>query len=95
VLGSRSAVTGLFATGRIVDLILVLTLLEGIILVAYYRLTGRGLAPADLLSNLVAGICLLLALRDALLNASWVWIALWLSAALLAHLADLQRRWRR
>jgi hypothetical protein len=87
-------VTELFATGRIVDLVLALMVLEGIVLVAYHRTTGRGLAPVGLLANLLAGVCLLLALRAALIGASWRWIALALAAALLAHLADLWRRWR-
>jgi hypothetical protein len=36
---------------------------------------------------------LLLALRAALLGASWPRIALWLLAALVAHLSDLRLRW--
>lgn len=84
----------LFANGRIVDLILGLTVLEAVALVAYHRRTGRGVSPADLLGNLLAGACLLLALRGALVGAWWGWIALCLSASLLAHLADLRSRWR-
>ena len=87
--------TGLFASGHIVDLILALTLLEAIVVVAYHQITGRGVAPVNLLSNLMAGVCLLLALRSALLGAWWGWIALWLSAALSAHVIDLRRRWQR
>lgn len=84
----------LFADGRIVDLVLGLTLLEAVALVAYHRRTGRGVAPADLAGNLLAGVCLLLALRGALAGAWWGWIALCLSGSLVAHLADLRRRWR-
>jgi hypothetical protein len=85
----------LLASGRIVDLILALMVLEGIVLIAYNRRTGRGVAPVDLLVNLFAGACLLLALRAALTGLWWRWTALWLAAALLAHLADLWRRWQR
>lgn len=84
----------LFANGRIVDIILGLTVLEAVALIAYHRRTGRGVAPADLLGNLLAGVCLLLALRGALVGAWWGWIALCLSASLVAHLIDLRRRWR-
>ncbi|HEX8373858.1 MAG TPA: hypothetical protein VF606_01615 [Geminicoccaceae bacterium] len=84
----------LFTNGRIVDLILGLTVLEAVALVAFHRRTGRGVALADLLANLLAGVCLLLALRAALLGAWWGWIALCLSASLVAHLIDLRRRWR-
>jgi hypothetical protein len=84
----------LFASGRIVDLVLALTALEGLLVVAYHRRTGRGVAPADFLSNLLSGICLMLAVRGALVGAWWGWIALCLLAALVAHLADLRRRWQ-
>ena len=44
---------------------------------------------------LLAGAFLLLALRAALTGASWIPVALWLLAALFAHLVDLVRRWRK
>ncbi len=84
----------LFASGRIVDVILALTLAEAVGLVAWHRRTGRGVAPADFLGNLLSGVCLLLALRTGLAGAWWGWIALALLAALAAHMADLARRWR-
>jgi hypothetical protein len=87
-------VEALFANGRIVDLILGLTVLEAVALIAYHRRTGHGVTPADLLGNLLAGVCLLLALRGALLGAWWGWIALCLAASLVAHVTDLRRRWR-
>ena len=85
----------LFATGRVVDLILVLVAVEGLALAAYHRRTGRGIAALDLLGNLLAGVFLLLALRGALVGAGWEWIGCALAAALLAHLGDLRRRWRK
>lgn len=36
----------------------------------------------------------MLALRGALVGAWWGWIGLCLAASLLAHLADLRRRWQ-
>ncbi len=83
-----------FATGHVVDLILGFMVLEGVALLAYGARTGEGLAPVDLLIGLVPGALLLLALRGALVASWWGWIALFLMAALLAHLADLRRRWR-
>lgn len=85
---------GFFTSGQVVDLILGLMLLEGMALAVYHVKTGRGLTPGDLLGNLLAGAFLLLALRTALVQAWWGWMALSLAAALLAHLADLRRRWR-
>jgi hypothetical protein len=87
-------VSQLFANGHIVDLILGLMVVEALALIVYQRWTGRGIAPLDLLSNLLAGLCLLLALRAALVGAAWGWIAAWLSVALVAHLIDVQRRWK-
>ena len=85
----------LFASGRIVDLILALVAVEAIVLLAYAHRTGRGVAPAGLLSNLAAGLFLLLALRTTVLNQSWILVASLLTAALFAHVIDLSHRWRR
>jgi len=84
----------LFAGGRIVDLILALVALEALVLVVWRARTGGGLAAIDLLPNLAAGASLLAALRLALGDAAWHWIALCLVAALVMHLIDLARRWR-
>jgi hypothetical protein len=84
----------LFASGHIVDLILALTAVEFTILLIHYRRTRHGVAPVDLLFNLLAGIFLLLALRCGLRGAWWGWVGAWLFAALVAHVADLLRRWR-
>jgi hypothetical protein len=86
---------GMFASGRIVDAVLALMLVEGILLAWLHLRRGRGPAPADVLANLAAGLFLLLALRAALAGASWPWIAASLGAALVAHLSDLARRWPR
>jgi hypothetical protein len=87
-------VAELFAGGRIVDIILLLMLLEGIALLVYHYKTRRGLTPIAVISNLLAGGFLLLALRAALSAAGWQWIALWLLLALAGHLLDLLMRWR-
>ena len=90
----RPAVADLFASGRIVDLILALMAAEAVVLAVHYRRTGRGVPLPDLAVNLAAGAGLLLALRAALTGAVWAWTAGWLTLALAAHLADLARRWR-
>jgi hypothetical protein len=83
----------LFASGRLVDLILLLVVLQTIALGLYWRWTRRGIAPADLLPNVIAGACLLLALRLTLGGAGWMACCASLAAAGLAHLVDLRRRW--
>ena len=85
----------LVASGRIVDVILGLVVVQFIALALYRRATGRGPAPADIAFSLLAGAGLLLALRAALTGADWTSIAAFLAAALVAHLADLARRWPR
>lgn len=83
-----------FASGRIVDAILALVVVEAVLLIAYRARTGRGVPTADLLANLAAGATLLLALRIALTGGAWTSVAAALAAALVAHLLDLSRRWR-
>lgn len=84
----------LFAGGRLVDVILILTAIEAACLVLYWRSRGRGIAPLDLLPNLFAGAFLLLALRLALGGASWELCCGSLAAAGFSHIVDLARRWR-
>lgn len=84
----------IIASGRIADLILVFLGLEALILLAYRRMRGRGVPFAELITNAMAGICLLLALRAALAGAAPMWVGLSLGGALVAHLADLCCRWR-
>ena len=82
----------LFASGRIVDLILALMAAEALVAVALYRRRGRRQQLADLLAYLASGACLLLALRFALTQGWWGWIALCLAAAFVVHLTELRRR---
>ena len=84
----------LFASGRLVDLILVLVVVEAAALMLYWRRFGAGVSPFDLLPNLCAGAFLLLAMRAALTGGGWMAASGCLAAAGLAHLADLYRRWR-
>jgi hypothetical protein len=87
--------TDLFASGRLVDLILVLVVIEALALILYWRHTRQGVAPVDLLPNLCAGAFLLLALRVTLAGGSWEIASACLAAAGLAHLTDIGRRWRK
>lgn len=86
-------VARLFATGRIVDWILMFMLLELIASMAVRNRLKRGLKLSELLASLSAGAALLFALRAALAGARWQSVAVWLIAALAAHLWDLKLRW--
>jgi hypothetical protein len=84
----------LFASGRAVDLILLLMVLEALGLTVLWRLCACGLPPRALLVILASGGCLLLAVRAAFTHALWVWVAPFLTASLAVHLIDLRLRWR-
>lgn len=84
----------LFATGRIIDVILVLVVLEAVGLVILWRWTRRGVAPREAAANLVSGGALMLAVRAALTGAPWTSVSGWLLLAFAAHVADLWYRWR-
>jgi hypothetical protein len=79
----------------LIDVVIAITLLEGLALAAYHRRTGGGLAPMDFMPNLASGLALMLALRAGLASAGWGWVAMGLLASGLAHAVDLRRRWRR
>lgn len=85
----------LFASGRLVDLILVVVVFEAAGLLLYWARARRGIAPLDLLPNLCAGAFLLLALRAALAGSGSMVASFFLAAAGLAHLTDVHRRWRK
>ena len=84
----------LFASGRVVDLILLFLALEGLVLIGWHMRTGRGIAPAEVLGLLLSGAFLMLALRAALTGAGWRAVALWLCLSGVAQAYDLWRRWR-
>lgn len=80
----------LFASGRIADLILCLMVIEALFVWRIAR--SRPAFFADMAPTLLSGACLALALRGALIEAWWGWIALALTFGLFAHVADLVRR---
>src|SRR3712207_9191750 len=56
------AVSGFFASGLVVDLVLALVAVEAGLLAWHRRRTGRGVPVGEMLAFLAAGACLLLAL---------------------------------
>ncbi len=85
----------LFISAHLIDLILSLTLLEAGCLWLWHRQSGRGPGPAALVSLLMPGVCLMLALRAVLAGAAWPWMPAALAAAFVTHLADLAVRYAR
>lgn len=79
----------LFASGRVIDLVIALIVLEGLVL--RWGLQRPAAAP---LPTLLAGIGLLLAWRLSLAGLHWGFAAAALSASGLAHACDILRLWR-
>jgi hypothetical protein len=80
-------VQSLIESGRAIDIVLAVIVIEAIVLIGAMRRPWL----ATLLA-LLPGACLLLALRAAVTGASWQWIALWVTLSLPVHLADLAIR---
>lgn len=75
---------GLFASGRAVDFVLLVLVIEAL----WLTMRRRG----DVLPALVPGALILLAVRAALTGSEWWVVAGWLALSLPAHLYDLRRR---
>lgn len=78
---------------HLIDVVIVVTVLESIVLALYHRRTGRGLAPRQFVPTLAAGLALMLAVRAGVTGAGWGYVAAGLLAAGLAHAADVRQRW--
>lgn len=76
----------------IVDAILCLVLLEGVALVLLHRSSGRGLRGKSVLSMLLPGFFLLLAMRLSMSQSPWFVTCGVLFLALCTHCADLWNR---
>jgi hypothetical protein len=83
-----------FASGRSIDVVLLLIGLEAIVLMVLWRMRRCPLPPLATLLILAPGTCLLLAARAALADANWDQVSLLFLAALAIHLVDLRQRWQ-
>lgn len=84
-----------FAGTALIDIVIAATLLEWVALSLLWRRRRRGLPPLALSLTLLPGLCLMLAVRSAMLGLSWYSVALLLAASGLAHMIDLRKRWTR
>lgn len=75
-----------FASGHAADVILAVLAIEALVL------SRRGWGLADVAALLLPAAVLVLALRAALTDMAWPWIAAPLALAFPAHLWDLARR---
>jgi len=79
-------------SGRIADIILVLLAVELAAVSFYLWRRRRRLALMSFVASSLAGGSLVLAMRAILQESGWLFVAIYLAAALLAHVADLALR---
>ncbi len=87
--------SNIISSGRIVDIMVLFVVVEVLVLIAYWRRTGRGVPTVPLLANVGAGGSLMLALGATLKGFDTQVIALCLVSSLVFHLTDLAMRWKR
>jgi hypothetical protein len=75
-----------FSSGRAVDVVLLVLLVEA------FWLRARGQHWADVLPALLPAVLMMLALRAALTGMAWPFVSLPLALAFPVHLYDLRRR---
>jgi hypothetical protein len=92
--GGLLAAVGMPDVLLLVDAVIAFTLLETLLLLAWRRYSGRGIAPRPLLSTMASGLTLMAALRAVVAGAPWPWLVACLMAAGVAHAIDLRIRWR-
>jgi hypothetical protein len=86
--------SGAIGIAQVIDLVIVATLAESLVLTLYHRRTGRGVAPRAFLLNMVSGLCLMFALRCLANDSRDIALVLWLLTAGLAHGGDIWMRWQ-
>lgn len=86
----------LITSGRMMDIIITLVVLEALLFALLPRLVPQRAWPrfTTLWPTLLSGAVLMLAIRLAVTGAPWIWLALVLLTALVVHLVDLAMRFR-
>ncbi len=79
-------------SGRIADVMLVVLAVETAVVGYWLWGRGQGYALLSFAASSLAGGSLVLAFRAVLRESGWLFVAIYLGAALLAHVADLVLR---
>lgn len=85
-------VEALFSSGHVVDIALAFIALEYVGLVLRAQKAVRLSRFIGLIHALGPGVCLMMALRCALVGADPLWVAFWLTASLPLHIWDMASR---
>jgi hypothetical protein len=83
---------GFITSGRIADVILAAMAAEVLVMSVLLWRRNQGLAMLAHLASVLSGASLVLALKNALTDPGWTFIAAYLFAGLLAHLAEIALR---
>jgi hypothetical protein len=78
-----------YTSPHLIDLIMLFTVLEGVILARWRKIPTRTVTVM-----LLPGLCLLLAVWAAMAGAAWPWVPVALTGALLTHIFDMRERFR-
>jgi hypothetical protein len=81
-------------TLNLINITIIVMVSEGVALTLWRRRTGRGLPVAAIWRMLLPGLCLMAVSWAVSVGEPWPFVPLALTAALIAHLADLRGRWR-
>lgn len=85
----ETVIADLVRSGRIADIAIACVVAEGLVRLAL-RLRSRTITGLGRdLAHLTAGGSILVALKSALVGASWGWVAGPLAFAMVAHVADI------
>ncbi len=87
--------SGVWSEGRLIDVMLALVAVEVLVVAVMRQRKRRGPPMLPFLCNVLAGACLMLALREAFHAQSIPLILVLVSASGLFHLLDLYFRWVR
>jgi hypothetical protein len=82
------------SSAQLVDVVMGIALLEAVALLAYFRVTGRGVAPLQFLPNLFSGLALMVGLRCVITGQPTRYLAVCLVVSGLLHCVGLWRSWR-
>ena len=85
---------GGFSATAMVDIVLVVSIAECLVLWVYHQRTGKGIPGKDFMPTLLSGMMLMLALRMHMAQWSWMVTASLLAGGGVFHALDLRRRWR-
>jgi hypothetical protein len=80
------------SSGRIADVILAFMAVEVAVMGYFLWRRGEGMGLLGYVASSLAGGSLVLALRAALTQSGWLFVAIYLLAGLLAHLAEIALR---